>query len=159
MTNGSLASCFRVRPRVAGQRMAGRRDDHQLVAQERDDRQLGVFQRGTDDRQVQLAVQDLLLDASAGADLERDHKTRVLFLEASERRRQEVDADRRAGADAQGAALDATHLLDGDGRLVEHVEHPARIAVQDVSRLGQPDALAEPVQQGRPRVSSSSLTW
>src|ERR1051325_2650636 len=71
----------------------------------------------------------------------------MLFLEGAQRGRQQVDADSGAGADAERAPLDAAHLLEGGVPLVEHVEHPPCVAVEAGPRLGQPDALAEAVEQ------------
>ena len=63
--------------------MAGRRDDHQLIAQKGNHSELGILEGGPDDRQVQLAAQDLLLDPGAGSYLQRDHQARVQLLECT----------------------------------------------------------------------------
>src|SRR5439155_294979 len=47
----------------------------------------------------------------------------------------------------QRAALDATHLFDRHGGLVQHAEHPPRVAVKKSARLGELDALSKPVKQ------------
>src|SRR5207249_8720132 len=103
--------------------------------------------RGSDRRQAELVAQHLLLDACPGADLERYHQPGMQLLERPERRGEQVDADRGARADAQRAALDAPHLLDRNRRLVEDVEHPARVAVEHGPGLSELHALAEPVEE------------
>ena len=45
--------------------MSGRRNDHQLVAEKWNDRQVRILARRTDDRKVKGAVEDLLLDSGA----------------------------------------------------------------------------------------------
>ena len=127
--------------------MPGRRDHDQLVAEKRHDRELRVLERGTNHRQVELVAQDLFLDAGARADLERDDQPWMQLLESAQRRRQEVDADGRACPNPQRAALDATHLFDCHGGLVQHAEHPPRVAVKKSARLGELDALSKPVKQ------------
>ena len=69
------------------------------------------------------------------------------LLERPERSRQQVDAHGRAGTYAQAAALDATDLLDRNRGLVEDIQHPPRVAVQEGARFGQLDPLAEAVEQ------------
>ncbi len=130
-----------------GKRMIRGRHHDQLVADERDDRQLRILGGGTDHGEVQLVAQDLLLDPRARTDLERYHQAGVELFESTEGCREEVDADRRARAHTKVATLDSTHLLDGDGGLVEDVEHPARVAVEQGAGFCQLDALAKAVQQ------------
>ena len=131
-----------VRERVS----RGRHQD-ELVAQERDDRELWIFQRGPDDRQVELVAQYLFLHTRPRPDLERDDQPRMQLLESAERSGQDVNPDGGARSNPQRSTLDAAHLLDRHGRLVQHVEHPPGVAVQQRPRFGQLDALAEPVEQ------------
>src|SRR5207245_5634368 len=69
------------------------------------------------------------------------------LLERAEGSGQKVDADRRAGTDAQVAALDATQLLELQRGFVEDVEGTARVSVEDRPRLGELHAFAESIQQ------------
>src|SRR5438309_2341421 len=69
------------------------------------------------------------------------------LLERAEGGGQKVDADRRAGTDAQVAALDATQLLELQRGFVEDVEGTARVSVEDRPRLGELHAFAESIQQ------------
>src|SRR6266571_4395676 len=131
------------------QPMAGRCDDHELVGDERDDGQVRVLERGTDHGQVELVAQDLLLHASPRPDLQRDDQAGVQLLEGAKSRRQQIDADGRARAYAEVAALDAAHLLERQRRLVEHIERTSRVSVEDRAGLGELDALAQAVEKGQ----------
>src|SRR2546428_373061 len=129
------------------QPVARRRDDDELVAEERKDRKVGILERRTDDREVELVAENLLLDPRARPDLERDDNPRMQLLERPKGGRQKVDADRRARPDAEAAALDPTHLLERQRRFVEDVQGASRIRVQDRARLGELHALAEAVEE------------
>src|SRR2546425_12080670 len=124
----------------------GRADD-ELVVEDRKDRKVGILERRTDDREVELVAENLLLDPRARPDLERDDNPRMQLLERPKGGRQKVDADRRARPDAEAAALDPTHLLERQRRFVEDVQGASRIRVQDRARLGELNALAEAVEE------------
>src|SRR6266849_3055889 len=145
----AFSSDHRLPEAVSRQAVAGRRDDHELIGEKWKDREVRVLEGRTDDSEVELVAQDLLLHPGTRPDLERDDKPGVQLLECAQGGRQDVDAHRRARPYAEVAALDPAYLLQRHRGLVEDVPRAARVAVEDRARLGELNALAEAVEQGQ----------
>ena len=72
--------------------------------------------------------------------------TGILPAEVADHAGEDVDPGRRAGADHEGATLEALQFPDGLARAVQRAEHAQRVGLEETAGLGEGDASSKPVE-------------
>src|SRR5262249_42592430 len=158
-TSGSRASPAAPPPRRAargppgggagGARIVGGRDGDQLVVVEGRDAQLAVAHGQAHDAHVEPALHHRARDLRGIARLDDEIGARVRLAERAQGRRQEIGADRRAGADADATGHDALEALDLLHRRLELAAGAGRVGQEQVARPPGPGAPAPPLHERR----------
>ena len=153
MNASSARSPIRSRAR-AGERMAGREHDDELLAHERAQRQAGALDALGDrqEREVDLVVAqhrgELLAGLLAHGELDR----RIALVEPREQQRQVDGAHRVQRADRQPAGLDAGERLQLGLRGVELAERAPRASDEHLAGLRHRDLARRALDERHPEL-------
>ena len=129
----------------------GRRDRHQLVAEERRHRQLAIAHRQADDPDIQIVGHDGPRDLGRIAGHDDDLDLGMAPAKAAQRQRQQVDADRGAGAQPHASGHHAAQLLDALHAGLQLAQRAVGVGEQQRAGVGGKRALAHALEQRQPQ--------
>src|SRR5205807_1156669 len=131
---------------------AGRPDRHELVPVQRAHRQLALSHRQAHDPDVELVGHDRARDLGRVAGDHDQLRLRVARAESPQRGRQQIDAERRAGAEPDASGHDASELLDELEPALELPHRAPGVRQEELARLGRVGPLADTLEQRQPQL-------
>ncbi len=131
------------------ERMLGRAHHLQLVGAAHLGRERRQVRVALDEAQIQAALEDAVLHLLRVGDEEPRHDGRKARLELADELRQQIFADRHAGADQERPGDMPGELLEARIELAREPEDAFRVLEREDPGRGERDAAARPVEQAR----------
>jgi uncharacterized integral membrane protein (TIGR00698 family) len=129
------------------QRMAGRRDGHQLVLREDFRIQLLRLDQALGKRDLDFALAQPALNLMRVGDFQPEFDLRILAVIFAQQPRQEIRANRRARAHSQPTLFEPAKFFNRPHRLLLERNQLPRITGQELPGFRQPAAPWQPVEQ------------
>ncbi|PYN45599.1 MAG: hypothetical protein DME00_21820 [Candidatus Rokuibacteriota bacterium] len=115
-------------------------------------RQLALSHRQAHDPDVELVGHDRARDLGRVAGDHDQLRLRVARAESPQRGRQQIDAERRAGAEPDASGHDASELLDELEPALELPHRAPGVRQEELARLGRVGPLADTLEQRQPQL-------